>query len=315
MPNLSIIIPAVGDHELMESGLVSVLQHRPADAEVVVVLDRPYEDPYDLQQELTFVRLSKRARVTTCLREGIAASRGKIVHLLGCGWEVAEDWTDSALAAMEDSRVASAVPCVFASPKSEQIRSLGVSYSAVGRLGRIRRLPKSARQRERILGPELGAAFYRREALDQIGGVPTDLGSEAAAVEIALRLRRAGYEAALADETVVYAADALAASAGEFRRSADAERLFWRHLPQQGRMAALLAHPWLVAGKTLLGLPRPAALARLTGHLWGSVSALTAAAYRRNLTKLTGLADAEDATTLRLDPRDNEASHEHRRAA
>ena len=39
MPGLSIVIPALGKISLLEAGLVSVLAHRPADCEVIVVLN------------------------------------------------------------------------------------------------------------------------------------------------------------------------------------------------------------------------------------------------------------------------------------
>ena len=55
MPRLSIVIPVLGNVEGLEDTLVSVLENRPVDCQIVVVLNRPYDDPYDLKDEVCFV--------------------------------------------------------------------------------------------------------------------------------------------------------------------------------------------------------------------------------------------------------------------
>ena len=55
MPRLAIIISAVGSIEALENTLVSVLENRPADCDVVVVHSKPYSDPYELKNEVRFV--------------------------------------------------------------------------------------------------------------------------------------------------------------------------------------------------------------------------------------------------------------------
>ena len=55
VPKLSILI-AAHDEALLESSLVSVLQNRPPDCEIIVVNDEGYHDPYALAGEVRFVR-------------------------------------------------------------------------------------------------------------------------------------------------------------------------------------------------------------------------------------------------------------------
>ena len=57
VPRLAIVISAIGSIESLEGTLVSVLENRPADCEILVVLNRPYSDPYDLQGEVRFVAI------------------------------------------------------------------------------------------------------------------------------------------------------------------------------------------------------------------------------------------------------------------
>ena len=63
MPRLSIVIPVLGNLDRLEDTLVSVLANRPADCQVVVVLDQPYADPYDLKDEVQFIELPGQGRL------------------------------------------------------------------------------------------------------------------------------------------------------------------------------------------------------------------------------------------------------------
>jgi len=55
VPRLSIVIPCLGGAAEFDATLVSVLQHRPADCEVLVIHNEPYDDPYALGHEVRFV--------------------------------------------------------------------------------------------------------------------------------------------------------------------------------------------------------------------------------------------------------------------
>ena len=55
VPRLSIIIPCLGGGAEFDGTLVSVLQNRPADCEVIVAHTDDYGDPYALRGEVEFV--------------------------------------------------------------------------------------------------------------------------------------------------------------------------------------------------------------------------------------------------------------------
>ena len=52
MSRLAIVISAVSGVEPLESTLVSVLENRPRDVEIIVVANFAYDDPYDLAGEV-----------------------------------------------------------------------------------------------------------------------------------------------------------------------------------------------------------------------------------------------------------------------
>ena len=82
MPRLSIVIPVWGNLHLLEDTLVSVLENRPAHCEIIVVLDGPYDDPYQLTDELSYVLAPSGASLAESANLGIAASEAPVVHLL-----------------------------------------------------------------------------------------------------------------------------------------------------------------------------------------------------------------------------------------
>ncbi len=73
MPRLAIIISAVGSVESWEGTLVSVLENRPADCEIIVALSQPYADPYDLKDEVRFVAPLGRGSATATINAALAS--------------------------------------------------------------------------------------------------------------------------------------------------------------------------------------------------------------------------------------------------
>jgi len=55
VPRLSIVIPVLGDPRKLDDTLVSVLENRPAHCEILVVHNEPYDDPYQLSNEVCFI--------------------------------------------------------------------------------------------------------------------------------------------------------------------------------------------------------------------------------------------------------------------
>lgn len=251
MPRLSIIIPALGPIESLEATLVSVLEHRPQHAEVMVALGIPYDDPYDLSGEVTFVDALASPSLIGCVLAGIERSGGPIVHVLASGSEVEEGWADYALRHFDESPVAAVAPRLRVRNEDRDICSCGVGYSAGGMRRQI--VATNAKNEKQspldVLGPEFTAAFYRRSALESVGGFACHLGDDLADVDLALRLNHAGFRAVYEPACHVQVRPAARPSVGPLRGAIHEERLFLRNLPAAGWLRGLCWHLPLVAAR------------------------------------------------------------------
>lgn len=243
VPRLSIVIPCVGGSIEFEDTLVSVLQNRPAQCEVIVVHVLPYDDPYGLQEEVRFIRVSGKPSLVQLANTGLEAARSEIVHFLGCRLTVLEGWAETALEHFEESHVAAVSPLVIA-PHDRRVTSAGVNYSAGGKR-KIAGLGLDVSSRKlaklKVAGPTLEAGFYRREVVLALGGWHEALGEVAADVDLGQSL------AALQQTTVVATGSVLhelrpAANLGGFTHGRAMERLFWRQFASANPVWAILCH-------------------------------------------------------------------------
>jgi hypothetical protein len=273
---LSIIIPVLGRPEQLESTLVSVLQNRPDDAEVIVVFNRPYDDPYDLAGEVRLLEARRRAGLVECLDLAIAESQAPIVHWIACGVEAVEGWADSPLRHLRDPHVAAVTPLLLTADEPRRLVAAGISYSRGGRVrlvGQGRPEGSLGPWTRQVIGPSLLAGFYRKSALQAVGGLDRAL-SQVADADLALRLRASGQRVVLDPQSKMHVTEQCQLAACGLRYGLHAERLFLRHVARRKWSTALLAHTWTVAVESLAALLRPAALTQLMGRAlaWTSFS-------------------------------------------
>ncbi|HEY2146416.1 MAG TPA: glycosyltransferase family A protein, partial [Pirellulales bacterium] len=127
MPSLSCVIPAVGSIADLETTLVSVLEKRPADCKIIVVLNQLYDDHYGLKDEVRFVELIS-GGMAACATLGIQVSEGQIVHVLAAGIEVTDGWVDAALPHFADPEVVAVAPVIRSTVRPERVLAAGVKY-------------------------------------------------------------------------------------------------------------------------------------------------------------------------------------------
>lgn len=289
-PQLSIVIPALGSLDLLEATLVSVLQNRPRDCEVVVVLNQRYDDPYSLSGEVRFLEAREAHSLAEALQAATKVCRGLIVHVLAAGVEVDEGWTDFALEHFCDHRIAAVAPLVLKSREEQSICSAGVEYSAGGR----RRAVSHGDFLEDIqgtvvdaLGPSQIAAFYRREALAKLPQ-PFDptVGDRLLDVDTALQLKQAGYRAVFEPRSIAYRQAASLPKTSAFAAGRQAERLFWRNTPVVGKVKALVTHPFVLAAELFESRSLSEKIGRLLGRF---VALFEAISYRRHHRELAAV--------------------------
>jgi hypothetical protein len=273
-PALSIVIPVLGDFDRFEQGLVSILENRPSGAEILAVFNTPYADPFALGDEIRMISAPRGASRVACLNLGREQARADIVHVLPAGAEVAAGWTDAARRRLAAHAVAAVAPLVVDLDNRQAILSAGIDYHRGGRRverGRGLRHAETRRITDRPLGCSLTCGFWRRDALDHVGGWATDLGDRGADVDLALRLGAAGFQA-LFEPLSIVAAPNCGPVDSALRAGWHAERLFWRHMSVR-RPLDLVRHAALVAGEALTIPWQPTRLWRLLGRMAGVVEA------------------------------------------
>ena len=305
--------------------LVSVLQSRPADCEVLVVHTEPYDDPYELRGEVRFIQAASESLVEL-LNTALAESAGEVLHIVGCGLEATEHWTAAAVAHFEDPDVAAVSPLVL-DKKDRKVVAAGIRWS----LGGARRVisdqrvatPGSGRLRASIHGPTLTAAFYRREVLAALGGFDATLEASLADVDAALAIQALGklHICEPASELLL-ASDQETALTDGFRGGRGAERLFWQYAVERGLASALLLHPLAIGGDAAARVANSSLISSLAGR---AAAWLDWTAARRHQDRLSSAAEqlaelAKLRTKLRSTVRERRPSvtadiTHHRRAA
>jgi hypothetical protein len=279
VPRLSIVIPVLGDPRQLDDTLLSVLENRPANCEILVVHNEPYHDPYHLSDEVRFVEAERGAGMVACINRGLTASQSPVVHLLACGVEVSAGWADAALRHFGNPEIAAVGGVLVDRADHGTIVSAGLGYRPEGtawRLGQGRSPSHLATCQQDFRGPDTLAAFYRKSSVEQAGGFSTWAGDALAGIDLALVLWHSGFRCVLEPQCVAKANTVTIPTGPAFRHGRHAERLFWRWASSHGWFASLLGHVALLAGQCVIGLWRPSMFLQLAGRAWGLLSTIFA---------------------------------------
>ena len=161
----------------------------------------------------------------------------------------------------------------------QKVFSAGFGYRGEGtawRLGQRIEPTEIATCQQDFCGPDTLAAFYRKSAIEAIGGFSTGLGDGLAGIDLALALREAEYRCVLEPQCLACAGDTAVRTTSAFRRGRYAERLFWRWASSHGWFASLLGHVAMLAGHCVVGLWRPTTYLELAGRAWSLLPAMFA---------------------------------------
>ncbi len=160
-PRLSIIVPFQQDQAAFEETLLSILENRPDDCQVVAAHNGAYQDPFDLGDEVEFV-VARSSRLTDLVRDAFDHTTAPLVHVIGTGCTATENWLDSAVRRMEKKQVA-AVAATVVKRDSGQVLSRGWTDTP-GRLCQPAMLPGKLSRR----GFFLNACLIRRSLLGNL---------------------------------------------------------------------------------------------------------------------------------------------------
>lgn len=189
MPRLTTIIPHQTTDEALEATILSVLENRPTDCEIIVVHHGNYADPYQLGDELLLVQ-EQTTNPVALLNAGLMVARAPVVCVLSAGVKVSGmNWADQACQRLSPSAsIASlAVPIHHTDQSRPQ---LGISQAAVTDSSILQSGQMDQRRPGPTAGPQLSGGFYRRRALLAVGGWNESVCWDNADIELALLMHQ-----------------------------------------------------------------------------------------------------------------------------
>ena len=249
-PRLSIVIPAPGDEATLEETLVSVPENRPEDSEIVVVLGFGYHDPWSVGEEVRFIQAPIGSNRVACINLGLAASTGRIVHVLAAGWRATPFWTDVAVEHFNNEQVAAVVPLEVASDDSDRIVATGIEVGSGGRRVMLRPWGDTARVQgfhkedyPSPSGPTLEAGFWSRQMINRLTfGFCPACGDEYADADMAVSLQATGGRVVFEPTSKIVAAPERHRPQPAFKAGLYGERLFWRSIAAEPLPQSLVLH-------------------------------------------------------------------------
>ena len=320
---LTVVVPAL-DATALEETLVSVLEHRPDDCDVVVALGMEYDDPWNIREEVTFVTAPRGSGLVGCVTAGVAAATGDVIHVLAAGWQATAGWTDAAVRHFAKAAVAAVVPLAVADADRDQPVSAGIRRTRSGRSLTVvpRRTAAGIATHRLPDAPCLEAGFWRADLLHDVG-FSRACGDALAAADMAAAVAALAADVVLEPESRVIAGP-VPRRVGGFRAGLAAERLFWRSLSCERLVPALVAHAGEVMRHAAVTAP-VGTLGVLAGRLAGLLEIGGSVPRSRQLAALRRQAAAGDeaARTVRIDaahdaiprPHVEQPAHELRRSA
>ncbi len=280
-PLCSVVIPTYNGRAWLEVCLASVARHLPRDiaVEIIVVDDASTDDTaawiVEEQPWVRLLRLSENGGFCAAANAGLASARGEFVQLLNNDTEVTPGWIEAGLAPFIDPSVGSVAPLVLVRSEPNRVDSAGDSYALVGWPSKRGHGQPSTLWADRPAGLVFGAsgssAFYRVSALRRVGPYDSSFGSYYEDVDLAFRLRWAGYTCVFTPACRILHEVSASYDHGrpalQRRMSRNGEILFWTNLPAAWLLAALVPHLGFVLAQALWRLARGRARPFLLGKL------------------------------------------------
>jgi O-antigen biosynthesis protein len=257
-PLCSVVIPTYNGRALLERCLESIARHRPSDPahsiEVIVADDASTDGTAQwlahAHPDVRVVALERNGGFCAAANAGIAAARGRFIQLLNNDTEVTERWIEAGIEPFSDPAIGSVAPLVLVRSDLGRVDSAGDSYALTGwptkrGHGQPREL-FAARFPEEVFGASGSSAFYRTAALRRVGDFDPLLGSYYEDIDLAFRLRWAGYRSRFTSRCVIHhdvsATYDHGSPALQRRMARNAEIVFWANMPRGLLLLALLPH-------------------------------------------------------------------------
>jgi len=155
--------------------------------------------------EVQVVELGMNLGFAAACNRGVRAGKGDFVVLLNNDVECSAEFLNRLVAPLRDDECLGSVAALLLKPGEERIESFGLAVDpTLAGYPRLRGLPAGQAQATHpvLVGPSGAAGAYRREAWEAVGGLDEGVFSYGEDVDLALRLRGAGWSTAGAADAV-----------------------------------------------------------------------------------------------------------------
>jgi GT2 family glycosyltransferase len=198
-PSIDVVVPVHNRWELT----ISCLEHLRAQTvpHTVIVADNGSTDGTrervrEAFPDVRIVELGDNLGFPVACNRGVRAGSGEIVVLLNNDVDCRPDFLDRLVAPFRNGERLGSVAALLLKPGEETIESFGLTADpTLAGYPRLRDLPaRKAQVTDPVLvGPSGAAGAYRRRAWEAVGGLDEGVFSYGEDVELALRLRAAGW--------------------------------------------------------------------------------------------------------------------------
>jgi GT2 family glycosyltransferase len=203
-----IVIPTCGRYELTAKCLAHLA--RQTRSHTVIVSDNGGDEQTveRISREwpaVKVIRSEHRLSFAAACNRGVRAGEGEVAVLLNNDVYCRPDWLDHLVAPLEAESATGSVACLLVRPGEQLIDSVGLTadptLAGFPRLAGLE-VARAEEARPTLVGPSGGAAAYRRTAWEQVGGLDEAIFAYSEDLDLALRLRGAGWGAAFAPRAV-----------------------------------------------------------------------------------------------------------------
>lgn len=195
MPRLSLIVPFQCDSQALENTLVSVLELRSPDDELLIVHRGEYQDPYGLQgNEAKVLETPASTSLAEQLNIAVQNATGDVLQVVLPGTVLEADWCVDALVAFDEMDI--------------DMIALGVSGSGANSLQygfEADLIPqrRATGEASKIAGPLLAGTMIRRSAIECLGGWNTKIPGDLIDFELCLMAKLLGLQVGVVEGSSV----------------------------------------------------------------------------------------------------------------
>ena len=200
MPRLSLIVPFQCDSQALENTLVSVLELRSPDDELLIVHRGEYQDPYGLQgNEAKVLETPASSSLAEQLNIAVQNATGDVLQVVLPGAVLEPDWCVDALAAFDELDV----DMIALGVSGSGVSGAGASSLQYGFEADLIPQRRATGEASKIAGPLLAGTMIRRSAIQCLGGWNTKIPGDLIDFELCLMAKLLGLQVGVVEGSSV----------------------------------------------------------------------------------------------------------------